>query len=145
MGHIRITATGEPDISPITRRYEFSAGDEDVLAASINQVRGVLHRGLRININDALLLYGGYAGFMTRDGIDGAKIADGAASLLTEDRVMIGVPEMLDRLDIEVVYDSSTAKISIGRPIGRRTPRGLAPRQPERPHMQGISAGRPAK
>jgi len=82
---------------------------------------------------------------MTRDGIDGAKIADGAASLLTEDRVMIGVPEMLDRLDIEVVYSSSTAKISIRRPIGRRTPGGLAPRRPERPHRQEISAGRPAR
>ncbi len=92
---------------PLVRRYDVSGDyDERTLRASVEAVQGMLKSGRRINVNDAMLLYGGYA--CAAAGGAGAEkagrrgMAEELRALLSEEQVMIGVPDMLNRVDVRV-------------------------------------------
>lgn len=117
MLQITVTAIGEPDATPLVRRYQFLHGSDDILAASLAKVKDTLARRRRVNINDALLLYGGYVAEMSRRGTDRREIARSVSLLLSEDQVMIGVAEMTRTVTVEADVNGHISKVTMSSPI----------------------------
>lgn len=119
---VTITVHGDPDTLPYTRRFDFQGRDDEVLAASCKRITDMLEAGQRININETLLLLAASvmssassmppAGGRARDADAGRHMP-----LLSADQVMIGVPEMLQRLDFEVRVGGRRFVTHMDRPI----------------------------
>lgn len=115
--HAVIIARGEPGGEPYVKRFQFGDPDDGVFAASCQKIRGELQGRRRININGALLLFLEFVASSMKDRAGADQIRDGASSLLSPDQVMIGVPEMLARVDFEVTAHGRKFTVSIDRPI----------------------------
>lgn len=115
--HAVITAGGEPGGAPYVKRFQFDDPADVVFAASCQKIREELRGGRRININGALLLFLEFVVSSVTDRADAGQIRDGASSLLSPDQVMIGVPELLARIDFEVAAYGRKFAVSIDRPI----------------------------
>ena len=61
MIHLKIEVKGEPDVPPFTRIFEHGdKTDEQIFFNSVDMVKEKLVRNLRINTNEALLVYCAY-------------------------------------------------------------------------------------
>lgn len=117
---IAVTAAeAGPHAAPLRRVFEYAGLDDEVLAASAARIRDMLARGMRLNVNDALLMFAAYVASSIGDGRDGGRIAEDARGMLEPHNVMVGVPEMLCSMRFEVEMDGtgSSASVSIDRPI----------------------------
>lgn len=117
MLQIKVTATGEPDALPLVRKYQFLHSEDDLLVASLAKVKDTLAMNRRINVNDALLLYGGYVAVMTNGGTAKERIVKGVSLLLSENQVMIGVAEMTRKVTVEIDVDGLASKVTVCNPI----------------------------
>ncbi len=113
---IRVTARGDPDAAPAVCSFERGGDAEEVFAASVKGVAESLKRGGRINITQALLLLAARATDPPYAGEEGARRE--ASALLTADRVMIGVPEMTRRVDIDARSRRGSIRVRLESPIG---------------------------
>lgn len=113
---IRVTARTGVGAAPLSATYEFRSGDEDVSAASVFRIREVLARGLRININEAMMLFVSCVACSLKEGKASDQIQLDVSSLLSSDQVTFGTPEMLADLDFDVLSDDGV-KISVREPI----------------------------
>ena len=115
---IAVTATSiDAGAAPLHRVFENAGCDDEVLAASAAKVKDTLARGMRINVNDALLMFAAYVALSVRDGKDAGRTAGDARAMLGPHNVMIGVPEMLHAMRFEVLMDGRASRVSIDRPI----------------------------
>lgn len=128
MMRIAVTAAGiGQGAEPLRRVYEYEGFDDEVLAASAARIRDMLARGMRLNVNDALLMFAAYVAVSVRDGKDGRRIADDARDMLAPHNVMIGVPEMLRSMRFELDMGGGRAeRLEIDAPIAVG-PQGLWP------------------
>ena len=121
MMRIAVTAAeAGPHAAPIRRVFEYEGLDDEVLAASAARIRDMLARGMRLNVNDALLMFAAYVAVSVGDGRDAGRIAGEARGMLEPHNVMVGVPEMLCSMRFEVEMDGlggRPASVSIDRPI----------------------------
>lgn len=113
---ITITVHGEPDILPYKKRFQFQSPEDVAFVASCQKIKEMLNRQQKININEALLLFSAFVVASIKERKSKSMIKEKASSVLSADQVMIGVPEMLQRLDFEVVFEE-TFTVSISRPI----------------------------
>lgn len=113
---ITVTVHGEPDVLPYTKRFQFQNTDDRIFIASCEKIRKMLERQQKININETLLLFSAFVVSSMKDGNGESRIKEEASSLLSPDQVMIGVPEMLRRLDFEIILEKAFT-VSIYRPI----------------------------
>lgn len=113
---ITITVHGEADILPYEKRFQFQSPEDEVFIASCEKIKKMLNRHQKININETLLLFSAFVVASIKEKRSESKIKEEAPSILSPDQVMIGVPEMLQRLDFEIVLEE-TFTISISRPI----------------------------
>ena len=135
----RIVVSASDDkasMAPLIRQYEVaggSSGDEKMCKAAIEDIQKTIKSGRRININDAMMLYGMYAYHVASlanrpesshadcnnnnnnndepHDVESA-IADGMRTLLTHEQVMIGVPEMTGRVNVAIFDDTGGLKIA---------------------------------
>lgn len=117
---IAVTAAeAGPHAAPLRRVFEYAGLDDEVLAASAARIRDMLARGMRLNVNDALLMFAAYVAVSVGDGRDGRRIAKDARGMLEPRNVMVGVPEMLHSMRFELEMDGlgKTAHVAIDRPI----------------------------
>ena len=112
---ITITIHGEPDLLPYKKRFQFQKPDDEVFVASCEKIKKMLARHQKININETLLLFAGFVVSHIMEGKEGTASQE-ALSILSAEQVMMGVPEMLQRLDFEVALDKKYT-VSIHRPI----------------------------
>lgn len=77
----------------------------------------MLRRQQRININEAILLFLAFAVSSVKERKGRRQIRKEASSMLSPEQVMIGVPEMLRRLDFRIVLGDKKFTISLSRPI----------------------------
>ena len=120
MMRIAVTAAeAGPHAAPLRRVFEYAGLDDEVLAASAARIRDMLARGMRLNVNDALLMFAAYVAVSVGDGRDGRRIAEEARGMLEPHNVMVGVPEMLYSMRFELDMDGlgRAATVSIDRPI----------------------------
>lgn len=118
MIHVNATVRGERDVPPLTRTFSFGDGsDELVFRNSAEMARDKLARKMRINVNEALLLYCSYVVDSVRAKKSASAIARGARSVLSEGQVMIGVPETLRVMRFDAVVDGRKACVTLQEPI----------------------------
>ena len=68
-------------------------------------IKDRLDKNLKININEAILVYSSFIVSKLRDGITIEDIQKNALHLLKPEQVMIGVPETLRKMSFEVMLD----------------------------------------
>ena len=119
MIYIKITVKGEPDTFPFTKVYQYSSkSDEEIFINSAILIKDRLAKNLKININEAILVYSSFIVSKLRDGIPIEQIQKNASQLLSPEQVMIGVPETLRIMSFEVMLDDGCMKfIVLNTPI----------------------------
>ena len=114
MIHIKITVKGEPDVSPFTNIFQHSTkADEEIFINSAIMIKDRLNRNLKININEAIVVYSALIVSELRDGKSIEQIQKNASYLLNPEQVMIGVPETLRKVSFEVTLDEDSMKIVV--------------------------------
>ena len=114
MIHIKITVKGEPDVSPFTRIFQYSTKtDEAIFINSAIMIKDRLNRNLKININEAIVVYSAFIISELRNGKSIEQIQKNASYLLNPEQVMIGVPETLRKVSFEVTLDEDSMKIVV--------------------------------
>ncbi len=77
-----------------------------------------LDNNLKININEAILVYSAFIVSKLRNDIPIEQIQKNASQLLSPEQVMIGVPETLRTMSFEVMLDDGHMKfIVLNTPI----------------------------
>ena len=114
MIYIKITVKGEPDTFPFTKVYQYSSkSDEEIFVNSAIMTKDRLDKNLKININEAILMYSAFIVSELRDGRLIEQIQKNASNLLSPEQVMIGVPETLRKMSFEVMLDDESMKFII--------------------------------
>jgi len=117
--YIKIIIKGEPDTAPFTKVYQYSSkSDEEIFKNSAIMIKDRLDKNLKININEAILIYSEFIVSQLRDGKQIEQIQKNTSHLLNQEQVMIGVPETLRKISFEVMLDNeSTKSIILNTPI----------------------------
>lgn len=110
MIRVRITAKGEPDVLSFTRVFEYGTDDEEIFFSSVAMIEEKLRCGMKVNVNEALVLYCSHVAKSIRRGIQDSAIVEGAAKVLSPQNVFIGVPESLHEIKLEARIDGSPAR-----------------------------------
>ena len=114
MIYIKITVKGEPDTLPFTKVYQYSSkSDEEIFVNSAIMIKDRLDKNLKININEAILMYSAFIVSELRNGRPIEQIQKNASNLLSPEQVMIGVPETLRKMSFEVMLDDESMKFII--------------------------------
>lgn len=116
---IKITVKGEPDTSPFTKIYSYyRKSDEEIFINSAIMIKDRLDKNLKININEAILVYSEFIVSELRDGNSIEQIQKNISHLLSPEQVMIGVPETLRQISFKVMLDNEYMKsIVLNTPI----------------------------
>ena len=114
MIHIKITVQGEPDVSPFTNIFHYSTkSDEEIFTNTVNMIKERLNRNLKININEAIVVYSALIVSELRDGKSIEQIQKNVSCLLNPEQVMIGVPETLRKISFEVTLDDDSMNLIV--------------------------------
>ena len=114
MIHLRIEVKGEPDVPPFTRIFEHGdKTDEQIFFNSVDMVKEKLVRNLKINTNEALLVYCAYIVNELRSGKSKNTIEKNVSKILSTHNVMIGVPETLRKITFETTIDDLPKQVII--------------------------------
>jgi urease subunit gamma len=115
---VRATVQGEPDVPAFTRVYEFGSADEEIFFSSAAMIEEKLKCSMKINANEALLLYCSHVAKSVRSGKEDDLIRKTAEKILSSENVMIGVPETLRILRFDATIDSRpTRSLVLNSPI----------------------------
>ncbi|MBI1828672.1 MAG: urease subunit gamma [Thaumarchaeota archaeon] len=113
MIYLEIEIKGEPDVPPFTRVLEFNNDDEIIFSNSVEMVKEKISRNMKINTNEAMMVFCSYLVSEIRSGKTVDTIQENSSKILSHGKVMIGVPETLRRITFEVVIDNQPKKIII--------------------------------
>ena len=112
MIRVKAIINGEKDFSPFLRVFEYSNESYDtIFAASVNLVKEKLARGLKININECLILYCNFIVLRIRAQNQIAHIEREAKNLLSADCVMTGVRETLSEIVFQTELDEMPQQV----------------------------------
>ena len=116
---VAVTIQGEPDTVPFTRIFRFyNKADYIILSKLIKSINDKLSKDMRINLNETLYIYLNYIIKELRLHRKTNEMITNASTLLTPDKVMIGVPESLRKISFNVLMpNSQRLKIIIKEPI----------------------------
>ena len=85
MIHLKIEVKGEPDVPPFTRVFEHGdKTDEQIFFNSVDIVKEKLTRNLKINTNEALLVYCAYIVSEFRSGKSKDMVEKNATKILVK-------------------------------------------------------------
>ena len=102
---IRATVKGEPDVLTFTRVFEYGTRDEEIFFSSVAMIEEKLRCGMRVNVNEALILFSSHVAKSIRAGDQDRAIRDSAAKILSPETVLIGVAETLQQVTFEARID----------------------------------------
>ena len=102
---------GDPDVPPITPKFEYDSSSEKIFLNGVNLIKDRLARNLRINLYETLMLYCAYIVSELRSGKTVASIQENANRILSPDKVMIGVPESIRKIVFDVIIDDRPKEI----------------------------------
>lgn len=118
MIYIRVTAHGEPDAPPLVRVYQYVDSDDKlILQHSAGAVREKLGKGMKVNINEAILLYCQHVVAGMRADKRAAVIEKSARDVLAKEQAMVGVAETLRIVALDAVVDGRREMITLTEPI----------------------------
>lgn len=102
---------GDPDVPPITPKFEYDSSSEKIFVNGINIIKDRLANNLRINLYETLMVYCAYIVSELRSGKTVSSIQDNANRVLSPDKVMIGVPESIRKIVFDVIIDDRPKEI----------------------------------
>ena len=106
MINIKAIVKGEPETARLTQTIFYAdESDEKLFYNSVNMIKDKLERNLKININESLVIYCAYVIGKLRANETANVIQRNAQKILSPNKVMIGVPESLRKIVIEVKID----------------------------------------
>ena len=111
MIHIKAVVKGEQDIPPITKQFQYDNNSEEIFFSGAEMIKERLSKNLKINLNETLLLYCAYIVLELRSGKTILEIQNNAHEILSPDKVMIGVPESIQRIVFDVIIDNKPKEI----------------------------------
>jgi urease subunit gamma len=115
----KITVKGEPDTQPLIKDFHFDGKmDLKVLSNSVNIITDKLSKGVRINVNEVLLIYLDYliSGFESNLEVNDMMVH--VSDLINNDQVLIGVPESLREITFDIIgYNTPSSQIVLTNPI----------------------------
>ena len=115
---VRATVKGEPDVPAFTKVFEYGTADEEIFFSSAAMVGEKLRCGMKLNTNEALIMYCSHAVKSIRDSKSDQSIQHDASILLGAEDAMIGVRETLRQITLDVRVDNKPARtITLKEPI----------------------------
>jgi len=102
---------GDPDVPPITPKFEYDSSSEKIFVNEVNLIKNRLANNLRINLYETLMVYCAYIVSELRSGKTVSSIQDNANRVLSPDKVMIGVPESIRKIVFDVIIDDRPKEI----------------------------------
>ncbi len=103
---------------PFTKIFEYDSDSENIFFVGVEVIKNRLSQNLRININETLMLYAGLIANELRVGKSSSEIKVIVGSLLSPDKVLIGVPESMRKVVFEVKIDEKPKQvITLTEPI----------------------------
>ena len=102
---------GDPDVPPITPKFEYDSSSEKIFVNGVNIIKNRLANNLRINLYETLMVYCAYIVSELRSGKTVSSIQDNANRVLSPDKVMIGVPESIRKIVFDVIVDNKPKEI----------------------------------
>jgi urease subunit gamma len=91
--------------------------DKLMLAMAATVARRRLRRGVKLNHPEAVALISDFVLEGARDGRSVADLMEAGAHVLTRDQVMLGVPEMIESVQVEATFPDGTKLVSVHDPI----------------------------
>src|SRR5690348_3148343 len=101
---------GESDLS-FAKLFEFRNEDDAIFHNVVELVKDKLSKNLKLNVNEALLVYCAHIVSEIRSNNTESEIANNSSKILTRDNVLIGVPESLREITFNITLDNFPKKI----------------------------------
>lgn len=76
-----------------------------------------LEKNMKLNVNDALLMYAYYGVSEMRTKKEASFIEKNALTMLSADQVLVGVPETLQTIEFDIIVDSRHEWLVLREPI----------------------------
>jgi urease gamma subunit len=117
--NIKVEIKGEPDVPPFIRVFEYRDKSDDLIFyGTVDMIKEKLSRNLKINTNESLIIYCAYVVNELRAHKSIDSIEKNGSKILSNDKVMIGVPETLRKLTFEAIVDNMpTKQITFDEPM----------------------------
>ncbi len=120
MIYIKAVAKGEPGAAPLAKIFQYvDSTDELFLRHSMAMSKDKLDKNLKLNVNEAFLLYADFVVTQVRARKEAAEIEKGAKLLLSPGQVMIGVPETLRVIAFDAIIDGKREWVILHEPLSR--------------------------
>ena len=110
---VRATIKGEPDVPAFTKSFEYGSYDEEIFFSSAAMIEEKLRCKMKLNANEALIMYCAYLVKSIRGGKRDDSIQLGAKQILPASNAMIGVAETLRSIRFEARIDNMPARIIV--------------------------------
>jgi urease subunit gamma len=91
--------------------------DKLMIALAALVARGRLARGVKLNYPESVALITDFVMEGARDGKSVAELMSEGGKILTADRVMEGIPEMIHEMQVEATFPDGTKLVSVHDPI----------------------------
>jgi urease subunit gamma len=91
--------------------------DKLMIALAAIVARGRLARGVKLNYPESIALITDFIMEGARDGKSVAELMSEGAKVVTRDRVMEGIAEMIGEIEIEVTFPDGTKLVTVHDPI----------------------------
>ena len=114
---IEIVAQGDPDTKSFTRTFHYPLSDEVIFQESTLLIKKRLSNNMKLNINEALELFAAFIKTSIDEGKSINEILKYIPKLLSENQVLIGVPESLRQLTFRIMTEEENKIVHIISPI----------------------------
>ena len=101
---------GESNLS-FTKLFEFRNDDDAIFHNVVELVQDKLARNLKLNVNEALLVYCTHIVSEMRSNKSDLEIINNSSKILTRENVLIGVPETLREITFNITLDNFPKRI----------------------------------
>lgn len=117
---IKTISIGEPGVSPMINTFNFrDETDEIIFYNTINMINEKIANGLKINIYETLFFLCEYILKGIRLRLTITEIQNNAHRILTQKNVMIGVPQMTQKIIFEINFgDKHKKQVVLEEAIG---------------------------
>ena len=115
--NIKILVQGDSDLPLLTKTFGYKKDEEFIFFQSIEPIKKRISNNLRLNFNEVLSLFVAYVITSLNENKSHQEIKNHFQELLSEQQVMIGVPESMRHLKFQVGLNQDVVAIDVDEPI----------------------------
>ena len=115
--NIKILTQGDPDLPPLTKTFDYKKDEEFIFFESIEPIKKRISNNMRLNYNETLSFFVAYVTTSLNENKSLEEIRIHFPELLSEQQVMIGVPESMRHLKFQVSFNQDVIVIDVDEPI----------------------------